>query len=425
MAVEVKDRFPVSFLLISAVWLSYLSAQALEVTGVAARQRWPWNNLVDIDFTVVTNGTESSAGFVIDVVGTFSNGVRKVAASTFTTSAEVQAGTNRVTWNLGADYPGMRLSDLTLTVSASPLQTYLVIDLSSGPSATSYPIRYTAVPPDLANDACRTDELWLRRVAAGSFTMGSPTGEVGRTANETPHTVTLTKGFYIGVFEVTQQQWYHVTGQKPSYYNNANCWATRPVENISYNTIRGSTDGANWPASSTVDATSFIGKLRARSGLASLDLPTEAQWEYACRAGTTTALNNGANITSTTSDPSLGCLARYKYSGGYLENGTVQPSQSVGDINATAKVGSYPPNAWGLYDMHGNVWEKCLDWFTGNLGTAGVADPVGAASATAGRSSRGGGCWDNAEYCRSAMRLISAPNSAHPRQGLRLVVERP
>lgn len=420
-----KTTSCLSALLIGAMALTGTLAQALEVTNVTARQRWPWNNLVDIDFTVLTNGTEATTGFALDIGGSFSNGAKKVVATTFTTATEVSAGTNRVTWNLGADYPGMRMSDLALTVTASSEQTYLVIDLSGGSSAASYPYRYTATPPNLASDACRTDELWLRRVPAGAFTMGSPSGEIGKTTNETQHAVTLTTGFYLGVFEVTQKQWYNVTGQKPSYYNNADCWATRPVENISFNDIRGSASGTNWPASGAVDASSFVGKLRARTGLNALDLPTDAQWEYACRAGTTTSLNSGINIASTGSDANLSVLARYKFSGGYLNNGTVQPAQGVGDTNATAKVGSYLPNAWGLYDLHGNVWERCLDWFTGSLGTSAVTDPVGPAFSVWGRTNRGGGCWDNAEYCRSAMRLPSASSSVHPRQGLRLAVGQP
>jgi len=414
-----------SALLIGAMALTGTPAQALEVTNVTARQRWPWNNLVDIDFTVLTNGTESATGFAVDVGGSFSNGAERVVASTFTTGTDVSAGTNRVTWNLGADYPGMKMSDLALTVSASPVQPYLVIDLSGGSSAASYPHRYTAQAPDLAGDACRTDELWLRRVPSGSFTMGSPNGEVGKTTNEIQHAVTLTKGFYIGVFEVTQKQWYNVTGQKPSYYNNADCWATRPVENISYNDIRGSAAGTNWPAGSAADASSFVGKLRARTGLGALDLPTDAQWEYACRAGTTTSLNSGMNIASGASDASLSVLARYKYSGGYLSNGTIQPAQGVGDTNATAKVGSHLPNAWGLYDMHGNVWERCLDWFSANLGASAATDPVGPAFSVWGRSVRGGGCWDNADYCRSAMRTASTASFVHARQGLRLAVSQP
>jgi formylglycine-generating enzyme required for sulfatase activity len=420
-----KLRYPFTSLLVGTTLLTGSVAQALEVTNVTARQRWPWNNLVDIDFTVITNGSECSTGFVVDIGGSFSNGTRSVAATTFATPIEVSAGTNRVTWNLGADYPGMRLADLTLNVTASPEQTYLVIDLSGGPTATSYPLRYTSQAPDLANDTCRTNELWLRRVPAGTFTMGSPTGETGKTTNEIQHAVTLTKGFYIGVFEVTQKQWYNVTGLKPSYYYNTECWATRPVEQISYNDIRGSASGTNWPASSAVDATSFIGKLRARTGFAAIDLPTDAQWEYACRAGTTTSLNSGTNITSAGADANLGTVARYKFSGGYLDNGATQPSQSVGDTNATAKVGSYLPNAWGLYDMHGNVWERCLDWFSGNLGTSAATDPVGPAFSVWGRSVRGGGCWDNADWCRSAMRSSAAANFTHARQGLRLAFTQP
>ena len=183
-----------------------LSAYSLEVSDVTARQRWPWNNLVDVDFVITTTGTEELSVFSVDITGTYSNGTKSVVATTFVTSVnDAKAGANRVTWNMGADYPGMRIKDLTLTMTASEQPAYIVFDLSDGSSAGSFPIRYSTQPPNLADDTCRTTELWMRRVPAGTYAMGSPVGELGRVAYGFPedqHSVSLTRGFYIGVLKL-------------------------------------------------------------------------------------------------------------------------------------------------------------------------------------------------------------------------------
>jgi formylglycine-generating enzyme required for sulfatase activity len=243
--------------------------------------------------------------------------------------------------------------------------------------------------------------------------MGSPLGELGREINETQHEVTLTQEFYIGVFELTQKQWERVMGVWPSYFSNASVRDARPVEKVSYYDIRGSLLGAGWPASSAVDATSFMGKLRQKTGLTALDLPTESQWEYACRAGTTTALNNGTNLTSITEDVNVALVGRYLYNSGS------GPFSADNDLaKGTAAVGSYLANAWGLYDMHGNVYEWSLDWYQASYpGT--VSDPRGAASGSY-RVLRGGGWGSGAQGCRSACRIIDAPSSRYVSLGCRV-----
>ena len=287
---------------------------------------------------------------------------------------------------------------------------YAVVDLSGGKDAESYPVRFTDTPPNLENDICRTTELWLRWIPKGTFIMGSPAGELGRYGDETQHEVTLTQDYYIGVFECTQKQWELVMGSNPSDYKG-DC---RPVDSVSYNMIRGTgaQAGSGWPMyGHAVDATSFMGRLQEKTGLM-FDLPTEAQWEYACRAGTTTPFNSGNNLTSIS-----------LYNAIMDEFGRYYGNQSDGKGDYTsghAKVGSYLANDWGLYDMHGNVYEWCLDWFDLNNETAAKTDPVGSTTGSY-RMIRGGSWGDDATYCRSAYRSAYYPSGSSYYFGFRVL----
>ena len=305
------------------------------------------------------------------------------------------------TWSSLVNIPGSSFGVVTCAVPMcyrvkASFAPYLVVDVSGGPSATNYPVSYLAdVPTGGWTDEYKTTKIVVRRIPAGTFMMGSPANELGYVSDETQHQVTLSQDFYIGVFQVTQKQWERVMGTWPSYFNNPDYRDARPVERVTYNDIRGASAGDNWPAANTVDAASFMGVLRTKTGKA-FDLPTEAQWEYACRAGTTTALNNGSNLTNPYGDdPGMDQVGRHWYNGGsgYTQNGDT----TVG----TAKVGSYLANVWGLYDMHGNVWEWCLDWYGTYPGA--VIDPRGASSGSI-RVMRGGD-WDAyPDGCQSAFR---------------------
>jgi len=212
----------------------------------------------------------------------------------------------------------------------------------------------------------KLEMIWVK---PGTFMMGSPVSEADRDRDEIQRQVTLTNGFYLGKYEVTQAQWERVMGNNPS----ENKGADRPVEEVSW-----------------YDAVEFCKKRtemekkagRVPQGM-SYQLPTEAQWEYACRAGTTTKYSWGDDINPK--------LANYTDSG----------------LKKTMAVGSYRPNPWGFYDMHGNVWEWCADWF-GEYPTSSVTDPIGVASGSI-RVSRGGS-WDYVgPYLRSAKRNYSPP----------------
>ena len=286
----------------------------------------------------------------------------------------------------------MPARNVTVTASYIIDSLYVVVDLSGGPKAKTYPVRYTNTPFNLNNDTCRKTELWLRKIPAGTFIMGSPEDELGHENDEKQHEVTLTRNYYIGVFECTQKQWKQIMNTNPSAYKGD----TRPVERVTYNMIRGNgaQAGAGWPTyDHVVDSQSFMGKLQEKTGL-KFDLPTEAQWEYACRAGTTTALNTGLDLINSISDINMEEVGRYFYN----------ITDSIGgNYTEHTKVGCYLPNAWGLYDMHGNVYEWCLDWYD-NYGSAAAVDPKGAKSGSF-RIIRGG-CWGDpaAVYCRSAYR---------------------
>jgi len=238
----------------------------------------------------------------------------------------------------------------------------------------------------------------------GRFVMGSPPGEAERRSGEDQVQVTLTRGFWMAKYETTQSQWKRIVGELPGKFTKELPRGDDlPVGNV------------NFPE---VEAfCTRLTELARASGTLPMNwefrLPTEAQWEYACRAGTTTATSFGNTLTSR--------QANFK---GKSYNSTVQgPSLGV-----AAKVGSYPANAWGLHDMHGNTFEWCRDWYHSTL--PGGTDPdLYAAKDSAVRNRTGdssrvrrGGCWaDEGWPCRSAFRLRFEPERRYDHIGFRVV----
>jgi formylglycine-generating enzyme required for sulfatase activity len=220
-------------------------------------------------------------------------------------------------------------------------------------------------------------------IPAGTFMMGSPSGffsgESGRSPDETQHTVTISRPFYMQTTEVTQGQWKKVMGSNPSYFNS--CGNNCPVENVSWN-----------------DVQDFIRKLNSTEGMDRYGLPTEAQWEYAARAGTTTRFHtgNGENDLS---------LAGW-YSGN--------------SGSETHPVGQKTPNGWGLYDMHGNVWEWVQD-SKRDYSAGSITDPKGPSLGSI-RVYRGGSWVNDARNCRSAFRYYENPGALDRHLGFRLLM---
>jgi formylglycine-generating enzyme required for sulfatase activity len=207
-------------------------------------------------------------------------------------------------------------------------------------------------------------------IPAGKFKMGSPASEKGRSGDETQYEVTITKPFYMGKFEVTQEQWEAVMGSNPSSRTKG---AKLPVTDVSWD-----------------DCQEFIKKLNSKTD-GGYRLPTEAEWEYACRAGTTTPYSYGDSLTK--SDANIN-----------------------GDRIKAA--GSYLPNAFGLYDMHGNVWEWCNDWH-GALHDGEATHPKGPATGER-RVLRGGSFYSNVSIAHSSFRNYLTPSHRYVNNGFRL-----
>ena len=368
------------------------------VTNVTARQQASPSFVVDIHYDVsdASGHTQSISA----AVSTNSGGRYDIVPTNLVGDIgyPVTVGTNKhIAWNAAANLPVFSSSTVRVKITADDLRpsnppatgNYCSIDVSAGPSAAFYPLTNLPAQPALA-DGYKTTKILLRRISAGSFVMGASSNELGSRSDEGPrHTVTLSSNFYIGVFEITQAQYSNVVGRNPSYFPGGPQGPRRPVEQLSWNMVRGGT----WPGGAPSNAT-FMGLLRSKTGLA-FDLPTEAQWEYACRAGTTNALNNNANLANVTSDPNMTLLGRYWWNGGSAY--ATDPTNGAHTV-----VGSYQPNSWGLYDMHGNAGEWCLDWYAPYTGD--VTDPVGAPSGS-GRVIRSGSWGNDASFCRSAIRF--------------------
>jgi formylglycine-generating enzyme required for sulfatase activity len=215
----------------------------------------------------------------------------------------------------------------------------------------------------------------MRWIEPGTFWMGSPDDEPERSGDETRHRVTLTRGYWIADTACTQALWQEVMGSNPSGFKDD---PQNPVENVSWNDVTGL----------------FLPRLIERVPGLGLQLPTEAQWEYACRAGTETPFSFGKQITND-----------------QVNYGNCR--------NKTVPVKALPANQWGLHQMHGNVLEWCADGF-GDYPPGEAKDPVLHQYQSAQRVLRGG-CWfDLVRYCRSAYRYVGGPNGRGRNVGFRL-----
>jgi formylglycine-generating enzyme required for sulfatase activity len=295
----------------------------------------------------------------------------------------------------GRGTPGYRVHDLGFRVAAVPAGAEpggAVVPASGAGArderAAPVPAASVVQPPvvpvvdvsgakaggRLAADLGSGVELKLCGIPAGTFTMGSPEGETGRGTNETPHSVTLSRPYWLGQTEVTQGQWQALMGGNPSYFKGD---PNLPVENVSWD-----------------DAQGFVKALQTRCALPDgwrWTLPSEAQWEYACRAGT---------------------------KGDYAGNLDEMAWYSANSGGKTQAVGTKTANAWGLSDMHGNVWEWCADWYANYPGGA-ATDPTGPNTGS-NRVARGGSWGREGSGCRSAYRGNFTPVSRNNIMGFRV-----
>ena len=278
------------------------------------------------------------------------------------------------------------------------LGMFLLLAVSAYPAAGAEPVRANA--PFSSDEAKAHQRAWakhlgqpvqvknligmeFRLIPPGKFTVGSPQDEEWHRPDEILHGVTITKAFYMATTEVTQGQWKALMGENPSFFTGDDL----PVETVTWE-----------------DAAKFCRKLSDKEGV-QYRLPTEAEWEYACRAGTTTPFHTGETISTDQAN--------------YDGNHTYAAGRKGVFRETTTDVGSFAPNAWGLHDVHGNVWEWCADWY-GEYSKGEASDPTGPANGD--RRVFRGGCWVNfPAVCRSANRAKVAPVSWNFHLGFRVV----
>ena len=432
-----------SLLVWSAVAASaaVFATPSVSVTGIAT------NSAGDVVVSYTLSGEDA-----IITCETFVDGVSVGRHFTGDANRRVAQGARSFVWSPRSEGVTVR-GEVSAKVTAWTFDNppdYLVIGLAS-PKVRRYYASAEMLPFPTTNDVYKTGMMLMRKIPAKNvvWRMGQDDDNCGINSSdltqtkvrdkETPHMVKLTKDFYMGVYLVTHCQYAARTGLAPSYYkttvlgNNGNA-ALLPVENVSYDTLRGAESATflNWPlAGHAVAPDSVLATIRAFTGVSTLDLPTEAQWEYACRAGTATALNSGRGIisnSSTAGDANFADVGWSQYSSSYDSRAA----------NHTMEVGLLAPNNWGLYDMHGNVFERCLDRYvigddyratfeSGWEDGAVTVDPVGPSTSTVTNCTvRGSSCFYVGGYGRSASRVMGYARSlATKHAGVRFVCNLP
>jgi len=360
---------------------------------------------VDIAVPVITINKQPAATTSV-IVGNIS-GSLSVSASAQGATLSYQWYSNTTASNTGGTViNGATGSSYTIPTTLTAGTHYYFVEIRVAGGAISVRSNVATVrvlPPPLPVE--------MVRINPGTFTMGNPTNEADRNSSETQHQVTISKSFYMGKYEVTQEQYRVVTGVNPSNFSSnpaaGEIQGRRPVERVTWYdavefcnklsekesltpvyTITGRTPTSGYPITSATVTVNW-----SASGYR---LPTEAEWEYACRAGTTTAYNTGNTISYNT--------------GWYSSNN---------NSGRTHEVGLKPPNAWGLYDMHGNVWEWCWDWYV-SYAIGAQTDPTGAASGSY-RVRRGGSWLSVGQDLRSEYRGSYGPYGRGNDLGFRLL----
>jgi len=304
--------------------------------------------------------------------------IRNVTGDAFVEVTAAKAA-YALSWRPDVSWPGATLpvGSIRAVVTAHDLcdaPDYMTVMLSASatPQVRYYPCA-AAVPGGVTNSEYKTSSLLMRRIHAKNviFPMGS-VAENGVSASL--HPAKLTDDYYIAVYPITQSQWYAVYGNNPSYFSHADA-PMRPVESVSYARIRmssGDSKDVNYDWPNAPHPNSYLGKLNTMTGnRLAFDLPCEAQWEYAARAGNWSGFLGRSDVPYSGGQISLNKVGRWANNGG--KPGGSEPNRTVDASKGTAIVGSYLPNDWGIYDTLGNVGELCIDYYQGSTVIAGIA----------------------------------------------------